>query len=169
MVQYEVQAIDNPIRFQGQYHDAETGLHYNRHRYYHPVIGRFIHQDPIGLLGGNNNYEYAPNPISWVDPLGLSCKEQDKAVTKGKGLQTPEKYFGNKTYKEAEEALTKKFGPPRGGGKNNKSFYNEKTKRTYNLHQDPTHRGGKPHIDVRKRDLPTDYYKDRPFFLKEFQ
>jgi len=48
----------------------------------------------------------------------------------------------------------------------NKSFYNNKTKRTYNLHADPAHREGKPHIDIRKRDLPTDYYKDKPFFLK---
>ncbi len=83
-----------------------------------------------------------------------------------KGLTTPKKYFNNKTYKEAEEAFTKKFGEPRGGGKYNKSFYNKKTKRTYNLHQDPKHRGGKPHIDIRKRDLPTNFYKDRPFFLK---
>jgi len=75
VVQYEVEAVENNIRFQGQYFDAETGLHYNRNRYYHPVVGRFITVDPVGLLGGNNNYEYAPNPIAWVDPLGLSCKE----------------------------------------------------------------------------------------------
>ena len=36
---------------------------------------RFTQQDPIGLLGGINNYQYAPNPITWIDPLGLSCKE----------------------------------------------------------------------------------------------
>ncbi len=63
-----------------------------------------------------------------------------------KGLTTPNKYFGSKTYKEAEKALTDKFGPPRGGGKFNKSFFNEKTGRTYNLHKDPSHRGGKGHI-----------------------
>ena len=84
-----------------------------------------------------------------------------------KGLTTPNKYFGSKTYKEAEKALTDKFGPPRGGGKFNKSFFNEKTGRTYNLHKDPSHRGGKGHIDIRKRDLPSNYYKDRPFYLKE--
>ncbi|WP_282176054.1 polymorphic toxin type 30 domain-containing protein [Vibrio nereis] len=67
--------IPNPHRFQGQYHDQETGLHYNRFRYYDPNVGRFIHQDPIGLLGGINPYQYAPNPIQYVDPLGLSCKE----------------------------------------------------------------------------------------------
>jgi len=81
VVQYEVEAVENNIRFQGQYFDAETGLHYNRNRYYHPVIGRFITVDPIGLLGGTNNYEYAPNPLTWIDPLGLSCKEGDTYET----------------------------------------------------------------------------------------
>jgi RHS repeat-associated protein len=64
--------LKNPIRFQGQYHDPETGLHYNRHRYYDPGVGRFISKDPIGYSGGLNFYAYAPNPVSWVDPSGLS-------------------------------------------------------------------------------------------------
>ncbi|MCT9979923.1 RHS domain-containing protein [Acinetobacter sp. I-MWF] len=64
--------ISNNIRFQGQYFDEETGLHYNRHRYYSPYVGRFISKDPIGLLGGHNVYAYAPNPVEWVDPRGLS-------------------------------------------------------------------------------------------------
>jgi RHS repeat-associated protein len=46
----------NPIRFQGQYLDDETGLHYNRHRYYDPEGARYITTDPIGLLGGLNAY-----------------------------------------------------------------------------------------------------------------
>jgi RHS repeat-associated protein len=61
------------LRFQGQYYDSETGLHYNRFRYYDPDIGRFVSQDPIGLAGGDNLYQYAPNPSGWVDPLGLNC------------------------------------------------------------------------------------------------
>ncbi|WP_306168987.1 RHS repeat-associated core domain-containing protein [Halomonas sp. MMSF_3323] len=63
---------DNPLRFQGQYLDEETGLHYNRHRYYDPETGRFTTHDPIGLAGGENLYMYAPNPTGWVDPLGLA-------------------------------------------------------------------------------------------------
>ncbi|KAF4531016.1 hypothetical protein B566_EDAN019007 [Ephemera danica] len=62
--------LTNPLRFQGQYFDQETGLHYNRHRYYDPALGRFISKDPIGLHGGLNLYAYAPNPTGWVDPLG---------------------------------------------------------------------------------------------------
>ncbi|WP_348816120.1 polymorphic toxin type 17 domain-containing protein [Halomonas sp. H10-59] len=70
---------DNPLRFQGQYLDEETGLHYNRHRYYDPETGRFTTQDPIGLAGGENLYMYAPNPTGWVDPLGLSrCCEESR-------------------------------------------------------------------------------------------
>ncbi|WP_153099844.1 RHS repeat-associated core domain-containing protein [Paraburkholderia hayleyella] len=64
--------ISNPLRFAGQYFDHETGLHYNRHRYYDPHTGRFISRDPIGLVGGVNVYQYAPNPIEWIDPFGLS-------------------------------------------------------------------------------------------------
>ncbi|MDQ1829414.1 DUF6861 domain-containing protein [Massilia scottii] len=64
------------IRFQGQYHDIETGLHYNRFRYYDPDVGRFVSCDPIGLQGGNNLHAYAPNPTQWVDPLGLTPCQQ---------------------------------------------------------------------------------------------
>ncbi len=64
--------IHNPLRFQGQYFDAESGLHYNRHRYYNPNNGRFITADPIGLAGGLNNYQYVKNPTGYVDPLGLA-------------------------------------------------------------------------------------------------
>ncbi|WP_230961613.1 RHS repeat-associated core domain-containing protein, partial [Burkholderia stagnalis] len=64
--------IVNPLRFAGQYFDRETGLHYNRHRYYDPTSGRFVSKDPIGLAGGFNVYQYASNPIEWIDPLGLA-------------------------------------------------------------------------------------------------
>ena len=64
--------VDNPLRLQGQYADGETGLHYNRHRYFEPHGGLYITADPIGLLAGENLYNYAPNTSSWLDPLGLS-------------------------------------------------------------------------------------------------
>ncbi|WP_245749905.1 RHS repeat-associated core domain-containing protein [Marinobacter zhejiangensis] len=78
VLKQQVAEIDNPLRFQGQYHDPETGLHYNRHRYYNPTTGRFLTPDPIGLAGGLNNYQYVPNPTGWVDPLGLKVVSKDK-------------------------------------------------------------------------------------------
>jgi RHS repeat-associated protein len=63
-----------PLRFEGQWFDDETGLHYNRFRYFDPTLGRYISPDPIGLNGGLNLYGYVPNPLTWVDPLGLKKK-----------------------------------------------------------------------------------------------
>ncbi len=110
------------LRFQGQYFDVETGLHYNRFRYYDPDVGRFVSQDPIGLFGGVNLYQFAPNPIEWIDPLGLRCDSpaqklarklravegaQDKAV---RVRNLPD---GRVRYYE-KEALAAKPGPTRG-------------------------------------------------------
>jgi RHS repeat-associated protein len=68
------------LRFQGQYLDRETGLHYNTFRFYDPDVGRFTTPDPIGLAGGINLYQYAPNPVGWVDPLGWKpCFRDTKA------------------------------------------------------------------------------------------
>lgn len=64
------QGMEQNLRFQGQYLDRETGLHYNTFRFYDPDIGRFTQPDPIGLAGGWNLYRYAPNPFMWIDPLG---------------------------------------------------------------------------------------------------
>jgi RHS repeat-associated protein len=60
-----------PIRFQGQWEDSETGLYYNRFRYYDPLAGQYLCPDPIGLKGGARPQGYVENPGSWVDPLGL--------------------------------------------------------------------------------------------------
>jgi RHS repeat-associated protein len=68
-----VNGIDNPIRLQGQYADGETGLYYNRYRYFHPEFGAFISQDPLGVVAGEKFYFFAPNILCWIDPLGLAC------------------------------------------------------------------------------------------------
>lgn len=68
------------LRFQGQYLDRETGLHFNTFRFYDPDVGRFTTPDPIGLLGGFNLYQYTPNPLTWMDPLGLSCSSDAKKL-----------------------------------------------------------------------------------------
>ncbi|WP_238392806.1 toxin C-terminal domain-containing protein [Buttiauxella sp. 3AFRM03] len=61
------------LRFPGQYEDTESGLHYNRSRYYDSETGQYISADPIGLAGGVNPYGYVHNPLGWIDPLGLAC------------------------------------------------------------------------------------------------
>ena len=66
--------IEFNLRFAGQYYDAETGLHYNYHRYYDPRTGRYLTPDPIGLDGGINPFAYiANNPINLIDPYGLDA------------------------------------------------------------------------------------------------
>jgi RHS repeat-associated protein len=95
-------APTTPLRFPGQYFDAETGLHYNFHRYYDPQTGRFASADPLGVGGGLNAHAYVPNPLVWSDPLGLmACKGKGKGKNGldenglvpdkgGKGATSPE-------------------------------------------------------------------------------
>ncbi|EFV4957826.1 type IV secretion protein Rhs [Salmonella enterica] len=79
----ETRPVQQNLRFQGQYLDRETGLHYNLYRFYDPDIGKFISGDPIGLAGGPNLYAYAPNPLGWIDPLGLKvCGLKNKDLGK---------------------------------------------------------------------------------------
>ena len=63
------------FRFPGQYADPDTGLHYNRFRFYDPEVGRYISPDPIGYWGGFNLFAYGPNPIGWQDLYGLDIAE----------------------------------------------------------------------------------------------
>uniref|UniRef100_UPI00262CE043 RHS repeat-associated core domain-containing protein n=1 Tax=uncultured Maribacter sp. TaxID=431308 RepID=UPI00262CE043 len=64
---------DCPFRYQGQYEDVETGLYYNRFRYYSPDSGTYISQDPIGLDGGiSNHYSYSSDSNKLIDIFGLS-------------------------------------------------------------------------------------------------
>ncbi len=68
-----------PFRFAGQYADAETGLHYNRYRYYDPDLRMYGRVDPLGLGGGMAVYSYPGDPLSFIDPFGLSCKKPSSA------------------------------------------------------------------------------------------
>jgi RHS repeat-associated protein len=72
--------LTQPLRLQGQYFDVESGLHYNRYRYYDPGVGCFISMDPIGLVGGLNPHQFAPNVFKWVDPLGLLCLQRQAQI-----------------------------------------------------------------------------------------
>jgi len=95
-------SFTQPIRFQGQYLDEESGLHYNRYRYYSPKQQRFINQDPVGLVGGINHYQYAPNPVNWVDPMGLLCENGKKTLKNMLGT-----LVGNGFDEETVEAIYK--------------------------------------------------------------
>jgi RHS repeat-associated protein len=76
--EYNPQNLYQPIRFQGQHFDEESGLYYNRHRYYEPKLGRYVTQDPIGLKSGVNHYGYVlQDPINEIDPSGLKMYPDD--------------------------------------------------------------------------------------------
>jgi RHS repeat-associated protein len=74
-----------PLRFPGQYHDAETGLHYNLHRYYDPDTGRYLSHDPLGLEPAPDSLAYVSNPTGWIDPLGLAVTTPCSSSGGGKG------------------------------------------------------------------------------------
>ncbi|MBS4941784.1 MAG: hypothetical protein KHZ68_09075 [Rothia mucilaginosa] len=76
----------HPLRLQNQYTDRETGLHYNFFRYYEPDAGQFVNQDPIGLMGWENFYQFVGNTQRWFDPLGLGLYDIVDYGSKSAGL-----------------------------------------------------------------------------------
>ncbi|KHN93117.1 hypothetical protein BSK69_19075 [Pectobacterium actinidiae] len=96
------------LRYQGQLYDAETGLYYNRHRYYDAESGQYLSPDPIGLHGGNRPQAYVHNPLEWGDPLGLAkaaCPKKVDALRTGGKNTTVEV----RTKAEADELLREAF------------------------------------------------------------
>ncbi|WP_437684250.1 RHS repeat-associated core domain-containing protein [Sorangium sp. So ce131] len=79
-------SVSYSLRFPGHFYDEETGLFYNRYRYYSPRLGRYLQSDPVGQSGGINLYSYPSNPLVHVDLLGLTdCT----GGAKGKGRVDP--------------------------------------------------------------------------------
>jgi RHS repeat-associated protein len=70
--QREGEATACPFRYQGQYEDVETGLYYNRFRYYDPEVGQYVSQDPLRIGGGWALYGYVLDTSKWIDPFGLT-------------------------------------------------------------------------------------------------
>ncbi|HFK3157136.1 TPA: RHS repeat-associated core domain-containing protein, partial [Citrobacter sedlakii] len=97
------------IRLPGQQYDEETGLYYNRHRYYDPLQGRYITQDPIGLAGGWNLYTYPLNPVSKIDPLGLVAFGGEFGKWSGSAVSAASE--GNMSYADAATAIDAANGP----------------------------------------------------------
>ncbi|MDC9598588.1 RHS repeat-associated core domain-containing protein [Xenorhabdus anantnagensis] len=112
---FQVIASNNPdyhvncnLRFMGQYADEETGLYYNRFRYYSPETGQYISPDPIGLLGGFNPYGYVHNPVGLVDPFGLTpCPTVDEPNWTNHGF----KHFPQKNMSWKDIVKSTKSGP----------------------------------------------------------
>lgn len=83
------------LRLPGQYYDGETENHYNYFRDYNPITARYSQRDPIGINGGINIYTYPSNPLSWIDPEGLSGRGGERGATggqSGKGTDKPYKH-----------------------------------------------------------------------------
>ncbi|MNO94676.1 putative deoxyribonuclease RhsC [compost metagenome] len=108
-----VNDVEQNLRFQGQYFDDETGLHYNTFRYYDPEVGRFVTQDPIALSGGMNFYSYAPSPNNWVDPLGWCSTKlgNNMGMKSGDGMANhhlvPEELIKSTQFKSMFDRLKK--------------------------------------------------------------
>ncbi|AGC46191.1 hypothetical protein MYSTI_04902 [Myxococcus stipitatus DSM 14675] len=87
--------VSCPLRFQGQWYDEESDLHYNRHRYYDPATGRYVSRDPIGLSGGLNAYTYPRSPLTQADPYGLTggCPPLDLSIVKQSTGETREEHI----------------------------------------------------------------------------
>ncbi|MDZ7323918.1 RHS domain-containing protein [Kosakonia sacchari] len=93
--------VPQNLRFQGQYLDRETGLHYNTFRYYDPCGGRYTQMNPIGLLGGLNTYTSVVDPLGWVDPWGLAvCSVRKVNGTKIYGTGQVDKTPGHNQFSE---------------------------------------------------------------------
>jgi len=104
------EAVTNNIRFAGRQNDPETGLYYNRARYYDPGVGRFISEDPLGLSAAINGYVYAVNnPVNERDPGGLmSCDDNVKVFIDGNEVPCDE--GGNAALAAADAWFSTNYG-----------------------------------------------------------
>ncbi|WP_236886807.1 RHS repeat domain-containing protein, partial [Dickeya chrysanthemi] len=103
---------DPGLAFAGQLRDSESGLCYNRFRYYDPAGGCYVSPDPIGIAGGESNYGYVPNPNTWVDPFGLAGCENILRASKPKilsqgNLSSTERNYLERQFMKKQNALNR--------------------------------------------------------------
>ena len=100
-----------PFRYQGQFHDEEIDLYYNRFRYYDSQLGQYITQDPIGLEGENPTfYGYVGDPNTWIDPLGLAqCKVRSRVGENEQLVRAAAKMGKNTTVQKEANNLINQF------------------------------------------------------------
>ena len=93
----QAEPLNPNLLFAGQYFDQESGLAYNRFRYYDPQSGCYLKSDPIGLAGGETPYAYVHNPMGWIDPFGLAaCGTLARSdINKNIAGGVPEGYAGH--------------------------------------------------------------------------
>lgn len=101
-----------PFRWPGQYEDAETGLYYNRFRYYDPQAGQYTSRDPIGLRGGLRLYAYVADPLRHIDVFGMTYeggRHRDTSLPANDGMDSH--HMPAKTTYKNDTALTAADGP----------------------------------------------------------
>jgi RHS repeat-associated protein len=125
----EMELIRNDLRLPGQQFDPETGLHYNRHRYYSPFLGRYLSRDPLGFEAGPHLYAYVGNRTTQVvDPLGLTPEKKISAPQEPIRDTSLDKKFEIKVeHNERRKPLQGKVATGGGHGKNNTERKKEDT------------------------------------------
>ena len=133
----QAEPLNPNLLFAGQYTDDESGLAYNRFRYYDPSSGTYLTSDPIGLAGGETPYRYPSNSLRFIDPLGLTS--YTPPASKGNPLSRGNNPYqtridpsvpGRPDPRYSIDTSTFSSGVPtmNGGIRNNKEFWNEWTK-----------------------------------------
>jgi RHS repeat-associated protein len=102
----------SPLAFPGQYHDPETGMHYNCQRYYDPATASYASPDPLGLTPALNPHAYVLNPLTRLDPLGLVdfCESGPKALPPGEPASVVRNGLQEHEYAQAQQVVAFRGG-----------------------------------------------------------
>ncbi|WP_414943582.1 DUF6531 domain-containing protein [Amycolatopsis sp. cmx-11-32] len=123
-------APGTPLRFPGQYLDAESGLHYNLHRYFDPATARYLSQDPLGLPAGPDPAGYPHDPTAGSDPLGLVWCDKKRKFVDGPDTSGTGHNAGN-TGGSSKRPRAENDNANRGGRSKNQAGTTEEVRATY--------------------------------------